>query len=60
MNYTITREDLVKLIESTNQPAVKEILINHLNVFDGSNPDCTACVLPVEVIEEEPANDEEE
>lgn len=45
MKYSITREELVQLIESAPRPALKQILTNHLNVMDGQNTVCVPCSL---------------
>ena len=57
MKYSISREELADMIDKEPLPAVKQILTNHLQVMDGHNSECTACMLdyvePVtEVVEE--------
>ncbi len=58
--YTISREDLVKMIKKETNVGFKRVLENHLRVMDGLAPDCITCHLDDEeptvesdVIEEE-------
>ena len=54
--YTISREDLVKMIKKEPNVGFKRVLENHLRVMDGLAPDCITCHLEdeePEVIEEE-------
>lgn len=43
MKYSISREDLLKLIDKESLPAIKQILLNHLHIMDGENTECSSC-----------------
>lgn len=62
--YTITRDELVLMIQKETNTGFKRILNNHLRKMDGLSSQCIPCELdePVEAVQEvlEPIEEPEE
>lgn len=43
MDYQITRNELLDMIDKEPLPAVKQILFNHLHIMDGQYTICKSC-----------------